>query len=42
MDRQITRERLERVARMYKSNEDASQVLGIRQLAENKVPARQP
>lgn len=30
MDKQITRERLERVARMYKSNEDASQALGIK------------
>ena len=30
MDKQITRERLERVARMYKSNQDASQALGIK------------
>jgi hypothetical protein len=30
MDKQITQERLERVARMYKSNEDASQALGIK------------
>ena len=29
MNREFGRERLERVARMYKQNEDASQALGI-------------
>ena len=29
MDKGITRDRLERVARIYKSNQDASQALGI-------------
>lgn len=29
MDKGITREQIERVARIYKTNEDASQALGI-------------
>ena len=29
MDRGITRDQIERVARIYKSNQDASQALGI-------------
>jgi len=29
MDKQITRDQVERVARMYKSNEDAGRALGI-------------